>query len=532
MKRLLFFPGHRILAYEWERGMFRRTEAFEPDEAGRAAFRAWLEERPKTPVQLLLDVIEEEFHTDRIPHVIGRDRFELFRRTAERHFRNTEFRYIISHGREAEGRRDDRVLIAGLTNPELLKTWLSVIDDTHVPLKGIHSLPLVGEALLPALGAAKAPRVLLISQQIPSTLRQSYYEHGRLRFSRLAPGRYSDVEGFAAFVQRELNQTLNFLETQRFRSQGAPIDVYILVNMDAYHGLRDKLSSTDTVTCHLVPIERVAQRIRLRGPRSGSFADKIFGHLLLRQFRPANHYGLPRLRRFFFSQRARVALYALAAVFVVAAALAAYGVYLRAEVYAASIAEAERRAAEFRQRYERRLQQLSEFDYRAQDVKSAVDLLDQLRERRVVHPGNALGTLGDVLDRHPEVMIERLHWRHTDDPDLAASRIVDGQVAGATTGLTGELGRAGAPRYQYLLVAGDVVGFEGEYRRAVETFQDFVEGLGRHPEVSRVEIVESPFALEADAGISGDSGLAAEDQRADRAGYQVLIRIGGETDDE
>ena len=532
MKRLLFFPGHRILAYEWERGTFRRTEAFEPDEAGRAAFRAWLEERPKTPVQLLLDVIEEEFHTDRIPHVIGRDRFELFRRTAERHFRNTEFRYIVSHGREREGRRDDRVLIAGLTNPELLKTWLSVIDDTHVPLKGIHSLPLVGEALLPALGAARAPRALVISQQIPSTLRQSYYEHGRLRFSRLAPGRYSDVAGFADFVQRELNQTLNFLETQRFRSQGAPIDVYILVNTDAYHGLREKLSSTDTVTCHLVPIERVAQRIGLRGSRAGAFADRIFGHLLLRQFRPANHYGLPRLRRFFFAQRVRVALYALAAVFLAAAVLTAYSVYLRQEVYAASIAEAERRAAEFRQRYERRLQQLSEFDYRAQDVKSAVDLLDELRARRVVHPGNALGTLGDVLDRHPEIMIDTLQWRHTDDPDLESERIVEGQLAGAATGLTDDLGQAGAVRYQYLLVAGDVVGFEGEYRRAVETFEGFIDGLGRHPEVSRVEIVESPFALEADAGISGDSGVAAEDQRADRAGYRVLIRIGGDGDGE
>jgi hypothetical protein len=280
MKRLLFFPGHRILAYEWERGAFRRTEAFEPDEAGRAAFRAWLEEAPRTPVQLLLDVIEEEFHTDRIPHVIGRDRRELYRRTAERHFRSTEFRYIIDQGRESEGRRDDRVLVAGLTNPELLKTWLSVIDDTRVPLKGIHSLPLVGEALLPAIGAAKTARALVISQQIPSTLRQSYHERGQLRFSRLAPGRYSDAEGFAAFVQRELDQTLHFLETQRFRRQGAPIDVYILVNNDAWQALRERLSSSDTVTCHLVPLERVAKRVGEHGALAGATEPRRDSRLL------------------------------------------------------------------------------------------------------------------------------------------------------------------------------------------------------------------------------------------------------------
>jgi len=30
VRRLLFFPGHRILAYEWQAGAFRRIEAFEP----------------------------------------------------------------------------------------------------------------------------------------------------------------------------------------------------------------------------------------------------------------------------------------------------------------------------------------------------------------------------------------------------------------------------------------------------------------------------------------------------------------------
>ncbi len=527
MKRLLFFPGHRILAYEWERGAFRRTEAFEPDEAGRAAFRAWLEEAPGTPVQLLLDVIEEEFHTDRIPHVIGRDRRELYRRTAERHFRSTEFRYIIDQGRESEGRRDDRVLVAGLTNPELLKTWLSVIDDTRVPLKGVHSLPLVGEALLPAIGAAKAARALVISQQIPSTLRQSYHERGQLRFSRLAPGRYSDAEGFAAFVQRELDQTLHFLETQRFRRQGAPIDVYILVNNDAWHALRDRLSSSDTVTCHLVPLDRVAKRVGLRTPHTGAFADAIFGHLLLRQRRPANHYGLTRLRRHFFAQRARVALNALAAVLVLAALAIGTGVYLRGQVYEESIAEAGARAAEFERRYQQRLQQLAAFDYRAQDVKNAVDLFSELRRERVVHPGQALGTLGDVLDEQPNILVDDLAWRQTDDPALSPEGGGNLPLGGSDTGLVRTLLQEDAARYQYLLVKGTVVGFNGEYRRAVDLFDGFVNALRAHPEIGRVEVVEAPFALESDTAFSGDSGLDAREQRARSAGYRVLVRLGG-----
>lgn len=526
MKRLLFFPGHRILAYEWERGQFRRTEAFEPDEQGRAAFRAWLEEDPKKPVQLLLDVIEEEFHVDRIPHVIGRDRSELFERTAKRHFRSTEFRFIVNQGREIGGRRDDQVLVAGLTNPELLRTWLSVIDDAAVPLRGIYSLPLVSESLLPALGANKVSRALVISQQIPSTLRQSYFEKGRLRFSRLVPGRYSDAEGFAEFFHRELRQTLRFLETQRFRSQAAHIDVYVLVSADIYHVMRDQLASTDTVTCHLVPLEHVAGRIGLRGPRTGAFADAIFGHLLLRKRRPENHYGLSRLRRHFFAQRARIGLTALAALLLLSAIAAAIGIVLRGEVYEESISIARERAAEFDRRYKVRLQQLDEFDYRAQDVKNAVDLLSKLRELRVSNPGPVLASLGNALDAHPGVLVNRLNWHQTDDPDIAPEAGGQQELASRGTGLVERIGETDSAPYQYLRVAGDIVDFEGEYRRAVRKFDDFVATLRNQPGVSRVDIIESPFALQSDTGITGDSGLNAGAKQEQGGTYILFVRLG------
>jgi hypothetical protein len=528
MKRLLFFPGHRLLAYEWERGRFKRTEAFEPDDNGRAAFRAWLEEEPSQPVQLLLDVIEEEFHVDRVPHVIGRDHAELFERTARRHFRSTEFRYIVNQGREVGGRRDDKVLIAGLTNPELLRTWLSVIDDASVPLRGIYSLPLISEALLPYLGAGKAKRALVISQQIPSTLRQSYFENGRLRFSRLVPGRYSDARGFADFFQRELRQTLRFLETQRFRSRGSHIDVYVLVSADIYHVMREELSSSDAVTCHLVPLERLAKRIGMRGSRVGAFSDTIFGHLLLRQWRPSNHYGFNRLRRHFFAQRARAGLAAAGVVLLVAAVAYSIGVVLRAQVYADSIAVAEQRADEFDRRYRLRLQQLDQFDYRAQDVKQAVDLLGSLRDARLVEPGSALATLGNVLVEHPAIIVNGINWRQTDRPDVPPPAEQNPGLAGSGTGLVERLSGPNVSRYRYLLVYGDVVGFEGEYRRAVELFDGFVASLREQPGVTRVDVMVSPFALESDTGVSGDSGLDAADESRKSGSYRLFMRLGGE----
>lgn len=529
MKRLLFFPGHRILAYEWQRGRFHHCHSFEPDAAGQQAFRAWLAQAPRAPVQLLLDVIEEEFHIDHVPHVIGRDRMELHRRTLEKHFRQTDFRYLVVQGRDPvarEGviRRDDRVLVAGLTNPEILKGWLSLIEDARVPLKSVHSLPLVGEALLPALGAARTPRALVVSQQIPSTLRQSYYEDGLLRFSRLVPGRYDDAAGYAEFLQRELRQTLHFLETHRFRRREDPVDVHILCEREGYHALRDRLASSEAATCHLVPIERLSARLGISGEPSPTHADTVFAHTLLRQRRPANHYGVPRLRRHYFLERGRLALQGAAAVLAVGAFALAGGWYLQGHAYEQGARQAQARAAQFNRLYQQRLQQLDRFDHRAVDIKRGVDLLAALETARFEHPGALMAALGSALDEHDDIVIDRLAWRATDAPmNAAQSRGTRGRDGGGPV----ELAQADQALRAGARLEGEVVGFGGDYRRGIKTFEDFVAALRALQALDRVEVVASPFDLGADSAISGDSGTAASRRPAERAGFTLVVQGAG-----
>jgi hypothetical protein len=513
VKRLLFFPGHRILAYEWRAGAFRRIEAFEPDEEGRERFRRWLREAPRTPLQMLIDVIEEEFHIDRVPHVIGRERAQLYRRTARKHFRNSDFTYITCQGRERQGRRDDRVLVAGLTNPDLLRVWLDVLAEVQVPLKGIHSLPLVGEYLLPHLGAERGERVLVVSQQVPSTLRQSYYENGRLRFSRLVPGRYESVSEYADFVHDELHQTLHFLENQRFRGQGRPVDTYILADAEAHDALRERLAGTAVARCHLVSLADLAPRVGDRGGVSGPFADTIFAQLLLRRRRPANHYGLARLRHFFFVQRARVGLRLLAVGAVLGAVAVAGGTWLRGQAYESGIVQAQAREARFERLYEERLSQLDAFDYRAVDVKNAVDLMADVSAAVRQTPKPLMDALGAILAKHPALTLERLQWSRADG--------VDGE-GGSSSGraITGN-GSAPAPVVE---IGGRVTGFDGDYREAISRFDGFVQAL-RDADLGAVAISRAPFDLGPGSGVSGDSGTTAGAQTNQSGEFALELRL-------
>lgn len=520
MKRLLFFPGHRLLAYEWEGRRFHRSHAFEPDAAGFAAFREWLGEAPRIPVHLLIDVIEEEFHVEQVPHVIGRDRIELLRRTAEKRFRSTPYRYTTRQRRLSTGRRDDEVLVAGMTNPQLLQQWLDVVDEAGTPLRGIYSLPLIGQDLVRRLGFGKR-RALLVSQEVASTARQSYYENGRLRFSRLVPGRYEDAGGFAEFVEREIEQTIHFLGTQRLRRRQDPVDVVVLATRAYCDGLEERLVDGDGVNVHLLTLEQAARRIGLRGEIRGEYADALFGHTLLSEWLPTNHYGLTTLRRQYFVQRARLAMAGLAAACVVAAGVLAGAAALEVEAREAGIEEARERARLFDERYEARLRQLSDFDYRAVDVKESVDLLDEITLVRRIDPGVAMARVGAILEDNPSILLDRLDWRATRSGTFSAD---DVRSFGRARPLLATDGSGGAV-YEHLLIRGDVVGFGGVYRNAVDYFDSFTEALRADDALDRVEVIQAPFDLEPDTGVSGDSGTGARDQQARRASFAVAARL-------
>lgn len=525
-KRIAFFPGHRMLAYEWDRGRCMREFAFDPDDEGMQGFRAWLQEAPRQPLQLLIDVIEEEFHLEHVPHVIGRDRVELYKRTAGKRFRSTPYRYVKRLGRLTSGRRDDELLVAGMTNPQLLQPWLDVLDSVGTPLRGIHSLPLMGQDLVRALGFTRRP-VLLVSQQVESTVRQSYYERGQLRFSRLVPGRYEDVAGFADFVEREIEQTLHYLVSQRVRHRNDAIDVAVIARASDCATLRTRLGDVEGVAFHLLPYEHIGRELRSPDLGGSDFADRVFVHNLARQKAPTNHYGLATLRKQFFIQRARVALVGMTAAMVAGAAALAGAAFLQVETRRAGIEEAQARATMFERRYESRLQELGEFEYRAVDVKEAVDLLDAVAFVERISPEPGMVALGDLLAEHPNILLDTLDWRATRDARVNAAQSTGSNRSGPVL----ETGNGDADLYHDLRVRGDVVGFGGTYRTAIEYFEAFTEALRASPPVEQVAVVQAPFDLEPDTGVTGDSGTGARDQQTRRAEFTVVLRLRGEIDE-
>ena len=107
--------------------------------AGAAEFERYLATSGPTPTHLFVDLAEEDFRLDTVPHVGAGDREAILDRKLAQIFRNTPYRHALLQGRETEGRRDDRVLYTAITNPEVLRPWLDMLERLEVPLAGIHS---------------------------------------------------------------------------------------------------------------------------------------------------------------------------------------------------------------------------------------------------------------------------------------------------------------------------------------------------------------------------------------------------------
>ncbi|MGB5584110.1 MAG: hypothetical protein WBO93_11025, partial [Gammaproteobacteria bacterium] len=137
MKRIFYFSGHRLTVFHWSRKLFDGACSFEADQQGFDKFRQYLKSSASISTGMLLDIIEEDFRKDLIPHVMGKDRKAVIDRLIDRHYRSSRhYSYSEIQGQQKSGRKDDEVLLAAITNPELIRQWIRIIEDCNVPLSG------------------------------------------------------------------------------------------------------------------------------------------------------------------------------------------------------------------------------------------------------------------------------------------------------------------------------------------------------------------------------------------------------------
>ncbi|MEO8409714.1 MAG: hypothetical protein ABI478_04020 [Propionivibrio sp.] len=498
--RLLYLSAHQLAAFHAQAGRLTSEGVFPATEGGHQAFVAYLERHASSVFALLANVAEEGFHVETIPFLRGGDRQAVIRRKLEQLFFNARLSTSHSLGFRKTRRKDERILLAALTNSEFFAPWLAAFRRTEVALAGVYSLPVLAPALLRKLKLTE-PHCLLLTVQDQS-LRQSYFENGELHFSRLTPLHLSSIAGIAQSFAAETAKLQQYLASQRIIGRSQAITAHILVHPDAQKVVADRCVDTATVHFNFLDLEHCAALIGLKPPPTDSHADALFLQLLATA-PPAIQFADDEQRHGYHLRQIRFALHAVGAIALAGCLLLAgklmfdsYTLVQEREALASESLQA-------RQRYDAIVRTLPAIPTSRETLIQVVNRYVAL-ENASSTPEGLFHEISRALAAAPAAELERIDWKvggADGDP-----RIAEMATAGATP-LTIPGDSEAALVQGMLTLSGNT-----SARAVLAAFDTLVAALLANPKL-QVEVLQRPVDIDSGKSLRGGDLAAADNQQ-------------------
>ena len=539
MERVFYFSGFRMTVFDWDEKTLLNTRDFTPDEAGFADFEYLLQQSITMPARLLVDMIEEDFRRESIPHVNPWDRRGLINRLIDKHYRDEPYVHAKVIGRSKIGRKDDNVLLSALTNTALLAPWLQRIKDSNARLAGIWSLPLLTEKLLrPIVNEDK--HSLIVSRQVRSALRNSYFRDGKLLLSRQAKfdkdmWDKEDFEGVIANLERGTIEIYNFLLNQRIMEGSDYLNIYCILNDSQLEEARSLINNTPQVHYTFFSLERLFSHFGIQNcEKQGAAA--LFSYLCTRTNPIHDHYGMEEQKSTYYQylvDRFITQVTEIGSLVCITAAviLALNSLKLDQQQEILNL-ERGKLTADYDERYRAMSNELET----AVTLQTSVEVVGKLQANTAQTPQKVLPLIGRVMmqNQFSNIRLEELGWKkfqsaelsqlivshklslvEDSDPTLRESLIQEYRE---------ELQSESVPELQATVTLLGRIDTEGySYRSTITAMQNLVSELEQLSGVEAVLLIETAVDVRDTARFTGQVGQdgAATVTEADK--FEILI---------
>jgi len=503
MRRLFYFTGYRLSVLHWKGKQLVGSSSFEPTESGLDKFRHYLIETKNIPGKFLVDVIEEDFRMEKIPHVGSKDRASVINRLEDRHYRSSQdYCYNEIIGREKTDRKDDIVLLGAMTNPQLIQPWITTLDECKVPLSGIWTLPLISKKLLKTIKATSGV-VLLVSQQVSSNVRQTLFRDCKLISSRqsIINQSMTDISGIGELAAPEVNRTIEFLRAQNLVASTEIIDLHILGSDEQLVSLEQAFKPDEYLTVTIHPIAEIKDKLSLSGIGS-QFSDGIFAWLCLDQTFLGSHYGKRHLFNRYYNKLAATALYATSLLVVIASVLMTEANISVAMESEKSIVLSKQAEKNYKDLYSKRFKDFEGVFENAGVMSSAVELAERIKINSATSPLDFMIALSNVLSKENigTVYIDKIEWK--------AVNIDERTKQLKKANFTGKL----AVKHD-AVITGRIVESEDDYRASMDQMNTIIDYLRADSRIEKVEALIMPVDLRSESKFSTESGVDVKHQK-------------------
>lgn len=492
-RRLFYLDANRLSAYRWQAGHVTAEESFSADSQGLESFHEYLVRHRQSIFYLLADVVDEGYQLDVVPHVQGSDRTALLKRKLDQYFYGTPLSLALALGREKTGRRDDKMLFAALTRPQHFEPWLSALHSVECQLAGVYSLPLIAATFVSARTGkvpAQASQFLLVTL-MRSGLRQTFFENGQLRFSRLTPLTGDSLEESSRACSVESARIHQYLIGNRMIGRNSILTTLVLVHPSQTASFRVSCRDSNELRFEFLDLLAEAKRLGLKTPlhsSQGSQSEVLFLHLLARKT-PPQQFANFSARRLYRLWQTRFAINISGAAILLACLLFSGFQFYQLDLLRNQTVLTLRQAENTDRQYTAALKTLPAMPFGKDILRALIGRYDSL-VKNTATPELTYRRISDALQQSPRVEINRIDWQ-------VGGNVESAQTPGNAPPATGSPGNPGGALYVIADIYAELpVALKNDERALKGIIDTFVASL-RKDDKLQVRILKLPFDVES-----------------------------------
>lgn len=502
---IIYFSDTQCVIYQVIEKAVLEVRRFSNDEQGHLSFEKWLPESPLKswyqPISIVVDSRQEEYYWEKVPHVSSRDRQGLLQLRQRKWFPNTPYNFACIQGKSQQleaARSEDQALCIGLSQPDILQSFVQILLKHKIAIQGIYSLPLLAEKLLSSLPTAKYTLLVMhtepLSDAQPFSLRQIFFIDNKFVFSRWIGISHSSAT-FSAFLVEEINKTRKYLLGINALSHEHYLNTFIF--SDYQH-----IDEINELTKHH-PFENI--NLKLYNAAHWAFQEGLHKSnppaylycLILQrlvQRPPTNHYARQFERRYFKYFKARQILYfSTAVIFVTSSFLAGY---LMWQIYKVSLQtiQLNNQVSQVESAYqETKALQPPDIDVLA--LKDVIDGVDWLIKRQRF-PLQSLNIISEYLIDFPQLFLEKLSWSYKEEMDKpVGGENTTSKLQQLLQSKRKEAGLTESKFLDVILLEGKLYPFDGNSGKALETVRNFEQLLKKDKRIKEIKEITLPLNL-------------------------------------
>lgn len=518
-KIVLCATANKLLAGIWHAGKLQGCQSFVNHEDGYAAFAEFMQSHQSVPVYLMVDAVEEDYRLESLPHTTGTAKRELINRKLNQFYRGLDYRTAHLISRDKDKRKDDNYLFAALNNDEFMKGWVAVLQQFDAQLVGVYLLPMLSRLLVKQLKLTGSN--ILLCERLSSGLRQSYFHNGYLSMSRLVPNVPDDASKLAYFYLVETEKTRLYLMSKRFISLDTRMQL-VLVSADGEtQSISQAISQEQGMDCLNINLTDMVKNLDL--PLAQLRQQPELLHMqLLADGNLVDNLAPEKLTKSYRFKRLSQAIKLASLLIGITGVSTAAWLLLQGLSYQSDYEQAVQDTLLQEYRYREAARNFPDTAIDASNLQIAVELDNKIAAypkspRRMIQVLSAAlappaqGTLNKdmLVQALDNVQLNRLRWMFSEDMNVkdddklmpvpqstATPSQVNSRVAiSAQPGALHEIG----------FVTAEIIGFNGDYRAAINTVNRYVANLQSDPRVAVVEVLQEPVNVSSFVDLKGST---------------------------